>query len=160
MSITSVKGIVFTGLAALTLVACGPDLPPWDGSTSGEGGAGGGGIERPPWVPETAYKWPVAWEFACYEIVGDLVIHGRIGSSPSYHEYYDVSHATLNVGDILQFFAYDIVQNMESGKYPLPDSKFSTYQGARRCLVFDRPGTYPFFSYGARNPMTGELRVK
>lgn len=159
MSITSVKGIVATGLAALALLACGAgDNPGGDGSTSGAAGAGGSGGN--PNHPGEGYQWPAAWMFKCYDIQEDVLIRGKVDSSPVYREYYEPSEVTIKVGQILAFSPYEAAQNIESGVYPTRDHKFATSQGLRRCLIFDAPGTYPFFSLGAITPMTGLLHVE
>lgn len=158
MSITSVKGIVATGLAALALLACGAgDNPGGDGSTSGAAGAGGSGGN--PNHPGEGYQWPAAWVFKCYDIQEDFTIYGKLDVQAGWKEWYEPSEVTMKVGQILAFEPHDIVQNMESGTFPDGDGKFSTLQGARRCLIFDVPGTYPFFIKGAFSPAVGTLYV-
>lgn len=152
MSITPGWALILTVLTALAPIGCGDGTTNIGAeTTAGSGGnSGEGGSMAPPEIED----------FSCDDIQEDFLINGYIDELNKYHESYQPDDVTIKTGQVLKFQPYDSVQNMESGVNKVKDGKFHTPQGRRWCLVFHVPGTYPFFSIGAGNPMNGMLHVE
>ena len=155
MGITTGKVIVLTGLTALALAACGGDgrgdsYPYWvTGSSAGAGGQGG---EMLPSEVDVFWCEEMMPDTPDYLIQGDIDIN--------FKGHFIPSELTIKAGEVVQFDPYNTVQNMESGVDEVKDGKFHLQQGAGGCLRFNVPGTYPFFSLGSANPMTGTIYVE
>ena len=153
MGITSVKVIILMGLTALALSACGGDDGPSGAWTAGaDGGTGGQGGEAPTSEVDVFWCEDLAPDTSDYLIKGQLDVKN--------HGYYDPDTLTIKVGEVVEFDAYNSVQNMESGVNEVKDGKFHLQQGVGGCLRFNVPGTYPFFSLGSANPMFGTIYVE